>query len=268
LVRAIPGSTVSIPVSVAHTGTVSAVQFDLGYPAAKLTAGAFQGGPLSNNIVLRSRQLAAGQERILLYTTDLSLLPTNTSAGGLPFSLPAGDLSGGGRVTISNALASTRGATPVTPLGLQYGAVLTGPVARGSDGVVDLFLIVQSNRTYVIQATTNLVKWVNLSTNFALLDYIVYQDRDAVNYAMRFYRAVPLAAAGGGLIESLALHAGGYITFAYPSVPGHSYVLQVSTNLVGWLDAATNLAGALSVTFTNLVDRTYPRQFFRVVERP
>jgi hypothetical protein len=268
LVRGIPGTTVGVPISMAHTGVVSAIQFDLNFPAAKMSASLFQAAAVSENVVLRSRQIEPGRYRVLVYGKALSLLETNAGVGVLPFTLPAGDLSGGGHVRITNALASGVSATAIQPVQLLHGAVLVGPVFRGSDGVVDLFLNVQSNRTYLIQATTDFTSWVNLATNFATLEYVVFKDIQAASYAMRFYRAVPVGSGEGGEIESVALHAGGFITFAYPSIPGNAYIIQASTNLSHWDDLGTNVAGGLSLTFTNLLDPAYRERFFRVVERP
>ncbi len=267
-VRGIPGSTVIVSLSLTHTGVVSALQFDANYPAAKLNAGSFQSGLLSNNVVLRSRQITPGQYRVLLYDKNISLLNTNSSIGGLAFSIPAGDLSAGGPVAISNALMSTAAATAVQPIRLINGAVVVGQVVRGADGVVDLFLTVQSNRTYVIQATTNFNNWANLATNFTAQNYIVFKDTEAVSHAMRFYRAVPVGAGAGGLIESLQITGGGFMTFSYPTANGRTYVMQATTNLSNWLDLQTNIAASAAMNFTNLIDPAHTKRFFRIIELP
>lgn len=266
LVRGFPGRTVDVPLTLRHTGTVSAVQFDLVYPSAKLTAGALQSATQQTNLVVRSRQMSPGLYRVLAYTKDRVVARTNTTFGQLPFSVPAGDFTGGGRITISNALASSTVATAVTPLKLVNGGVLLSPVFPGDDGVVDLFLTVQSNLTYVIQASDDLIQWVNLSTNFALLDYIVFTDAAAVGHPMRFYRAVPITQAGQ--ITGVRLQGGGLITFNYPTVSGQSYVLQASTNLISWQNLGTNIAGGNILAFTNLIDPAFGQGFYRVRELP
>ena len=204
LVRGIPGTTVNLPLSLSHTGIVSSVQYDLSFNQARMTAGTLFGG-LVSNAVLRARQVAPGQYRVLLYHTGPALLASNTPLGSLPFTVPVGQLSGGGPVTITNAVAASPLASLVTPLRLRHGNVLVEPVYRGPDGVVELFLTVQSNRLYVVQATTNFVNWVNLATNFAMLDYIVAQDIEAVNYQARFYRAVSVDGGAGGQISGASL---------------------------------------------------------------
>ena len=268
LVRGIPGSTVSVPLTLSHTGSVSAVQYDLSYNPARMTAGTLAQGVFSNDVVLRSRQVAPGTHRILVYQTSPSVLDTNLAIGGLPFTLPAGQLSGGGRVTITNALAASQTATAVSPLRLRHGAVLADPVFRGPDGVVDLFLTVQSNLLYVVQASTNLVNWVNIATNFTALDYILITDFDAVQYQARFYRAVPVGTPAGGTISNVSVTAGNLLTFGYATTAGQTYILQTSTNLASWDNLTTNVAGASVLSFTNLIAPAVPRQFFRVLKLP
>ena len=156
----------------------------------------------------------------------------------------------------------------MTPLRLRHGNVLVEPVYRGPDGVVELFLTVQSNRLYVVQATTNFVNWVNLATNFATLDYIVAQDIEAVNYQARFYRAVSVDGGAGGQISGASLLGGNQLTFGYATTAGRTYILQASTNLTGWDNLTTNVAAGSLLNFTNLISPIVPSQFFRVLEVP
>jgi hypothetical protein len=185
----VAGRAVSPPWFLTHTGGVSGAQFDLSYPLNKLSAGGFQRGDLSNNVALYWRQIAPGQQRVLFFTRDGSELDTNVNFGSLPVSLVAGDYQGGGRITITNAIVSRTNAVAALPLGLSPGGVFSAPVFHGDDGVVDLVLAVQSNHLWVVQASTNLVNWVNLATNFATLDYVVAKDLDAPRFPARFYRA-------------------------------------------------------------------------------
>jgi hypothetical protein len=43
-------------------------------------------------------------------------------------------------------------------------------------------------RTYIIQASTNLVHWEKLSTNTAVRGFINFTDPSASNFRQRFYR--------------------------------------------------------------------------------
>lgn len=268
VIRAIPGSAVSLPLTLSHTGSVAALQYDLSYNPSKMTVGYFQSGIISNNLILRSRQIAPGVQRVLAYNSSLALLRTNTVIGDLQFTVPVGQLTGGGRITISNATASSLSATSVNPIRLRHGAVLVEPVSRGPDGVVDLFLIVQSNRTYLVQATTNFVNWVNISTNFATYNYVVAQDSEAVNYSSRFYRAVVVDAGVGGAIMNVNMSGSNQMTFGYATTAGKTYILQASTNLAGWDNLTTNLAAGALLNFTNFISPAMPKQFFRIMEMP
>jgi hypothetical protein len=49
-----------------------------------------------------------------------------------------------------------------------------------------------AGKTYYLQATTNLINWVPLSTNIAPSDSFYLVDPDATNFQYRFYRAVEL----------------------------------------------------------------------------
>lgn len=267
-VRGIPGSTVSVPLSFSHTGIVAAVQYDLSYNPARMTAGALQAGVISNHLILRSRQIAPGVHRVLLYDGSVGLLPTNTVVGGLPFTVPAGQLSGGGRIAISNAVVSSLSATSVIPVRSLHGAVLVETVYRAPDGVVDLFLTVQSNRMYVVQATTNFVNWVNIATNFATLDYVIAQDLDAVNHSARFYRAVSGETVAGGKITGVSVATGNQLIFGYSTISGRTYLLQTSTNLTGWDNLTTNLATGTLLNFTNLISPSEPGRYFRILASP
>src|SRR5262245_17411696 len=128
LVKAFPGRTVSVPVTLTQTGGVSSAQLDLDYTGARMSAGAYQATGLSNNIVLRSRQLGPGRMRLLAYTTDLAALSTHQSLGALPFTLATGDFTAGGHVALMNGLASRTNATAATPLQTIPGGVVVSQV--------------------------------------------------------------------------------------------------------------------------------------------
>lgn len=272
LVRGFPGSSVNVPVAVQHTGVVSAMQFDLDATGARMAGGALFTGTVSNQTVLRSRWVAPGRHRVLAYSRNQSALETNLNVGAIPFSVAPGDLAGGGPVRITNPLVVGSQGAPVTSIRRLNGGVLVGPVFRDADGVVDLFLTVQSNRTYVIQATTDFSTWETLATNAAIADYLVFKDLDAAEFPQRFYRAIAEeelarfagAAGGGGTAEFVV---GGFVAMSFPAVIGRAYVVQTTTNLVEWEAWSTNVSATSWLRFTNAVDRAVSRRFFRVVEQ-
>src|SRR5262249_21346948 len=154
-----------------------------------------------------------GQQRILAYTTNGATFSTNQPLGQISFAVPAGDFNAGGRITVTNAVVARTNALAAAPISLVHGAVLIQPVFRGDDGVVSLYITVRSNQTYVVQATTDFVHWTSISTNLAVVDYVVATDYDAVGYPFRFYRAVPFTAAAGGTITGPQLQSGSVFVF-------------------------------------------------------
>ena len=49
-----------------------------------------------------------------------------------------------------------------------------------------------AGKTYYLQATTNFINWVNLSTNVPASNPFYLVDPGASNFVYRFYRAVQL----------------------------------------------------------------------------
>jgi hypothetical protein len=59
-----------------------------------------------------------------------------------------------------------------------------------TNGVVHLFFAGASGQTYVLQASTNLVDWVPVSTNVAPAEIFEMTDPQAANFQFRFYRTM------------------------------------------------------------------------------
>jgi hypothetical protein len=58
-----------------------------------------------------------------------------------------------------------------------------------SDGRVSFQITALAGRIYSIQASTNLVDWVSLSTNTATGGFLDWEDTNTARYVHRFYRA-------------------------------------------------------------------------------
>ncbi|HUR46470.1 MAG TPA: hypothetical protein VMZ27_11390, partial [Candidatus Saccharimonadales bacterium] len=56
------------------------------------------------------------------------------------------------------------------------------------DGHVQFFLPVTPDQRYIIQGTTDLIHWSNLSTNVATGSFLDLIDLDAASHPYRFYR--------------------------------------------------------------------------------
>jgi hypothetical protein len=98
----------------------------------------------------------------------------------------------------------------------------------------------------VLQASTNLLSWTNLSTNTAggSMDFL---ETNFTKYAARFYRAIalePTLPPATLTVLSNAPSGGNLVSIANPA---RAYVLQVSSNTTDWSSVLTNtaLAGGL-----------------------
>jgi len=114
------------------------------------------------------------------------------------------------------------------------------------------------------------VNWVNVFTNFADTDLLIATDVTAVGMPYRFYRGVSVSIEPS-LVSGLAP---AMVQIAAARVqPGNQFIFNfattyvVSTNLVTWFDAGTNIAPASVLSYTNVLTLDKPVEFFRVVEK-
>ncbi|HAO77802.1 MAG TPA: hypothetical protein DCQ92_02280 [Verrucomicrobia subdivision 3 bacterium] len=63
-------------------------------------------------------------------------------------------------------------------------------ITRASNGLTELRFTGEPNHTYRLQASTNLVNWLNISTNTPVNGLLRFVDPDAASTDHRFYRAV------------------------------------------------------------------------------
>ena len=185
-----PGATVPVPVNVRQRGASAvAAQFDVTFNPGKVSAlTALRGARLTNH-VLRSRQIAPGVERILIYSLETAPLGgTNTSITSLPFIVSPTEFVGSGPLTPDNVVLATADGAQVPGVGLGVGAIFVQPVNLLPNGHVQFFLHSTQDQRYAIQATTNLVNWVNIGTNTAPGDFMNLLDVNAAGLPYRFYR--------------------------------------------------------------------------------
>jgi len=168
----------------------------------------------------------------------------------------------------ANIILASANATLVTPVAGQAGNIFVNPVHLLPDGTAQFFFASLPDGKYVIQATTNLVDWVNILTNMASGNFMDLVDADAVHYPYRFYRTLRVESATGRQISSLQLSPVELLTFGYLASPGRAYALQSSTNLIVWENLTTNLAGGGLLGFTNAISPAFSERFFRVLELP
>jgi hypothetical protein len=124
--------------------------------------------------------------------------------------------------------------------------VLTSPTKSG--GSFSFQVNGVAGDQYVVQASTDLVHWTNLATNTAPF---VYEDTNAWQFPKRFYRTMNLSATNATQSTvatnptnqlTAPTHSGGQFSFQFSGVAGQQYVVQGSTDLVHWINLATNTA--------------------------
>src|SRR3989442_1793926 len=100
-----PGATISVPVTMRNSNTIVAAQFDLSYNAAKVTFGDLAASPRLASHVVRSRQVAPGVRRTVIYSMNNTAIPgTNGPLATAPFKLASTEFASSGPLTPGNAI--------------------------------------------------------------------------------------------------------------------------------------------------------------------
>jgi hypothetical protein len=261
-VRGFPGNTVEVPVSLRYASNdvrnVVALQADIAYEPALASAGTETGGTALRGHTLRSSQPAAGTRRLLAYALNNAVM-TNGTVAMVSFTIPAGVRSNV-RLLLENVILSDASGNAVAT-GTAEGAIVIEPLyVRPADRNVEgYFAGLEDLTSYVVQASTNLIEWVNVATNAPVDSFLEFMDLDAHLYPHRFYRPVPLGGAFGGGVRL----DGSKVIIRLLGVAGRSYVLQASTDLANWTDLSTNVAEQGALSITNEIDPAFPFRFFR-----
>jgi len=195
-VRGFPGATVNLPIVFSYGSndlqTVVALQADITYAQNGLTSGAPSGGSALRNHSLLTSLPSGGTRRVVVYSSNNSAF-TNGIIASLPFTLASGQAQ---NFTISLAhviLAYADGTE--APVNVISGGIAVTPVFVQADGNADFFLTILVNEPFSIQASSNLINWIELTNVIAPDPLFIHVDRDAHNFPYRFYRAVPASGA-------------------------------------------------------------------------
>jgi Cohesin domain len=185
-----PGSTVVVPVGLRQPlSSAVAAQFDVSFNPAKVTAGDPVGTDRLGNHVVKSREIAPGLRRTLVYSLDNAFLTgTNGALLDFPFTVSPQERVGSGPLTPGNILLANADGAALDPVGSSAGTIFVRPVNVEPDGHVQFFLLSTEGQRYAIQATTNLQDWINISTNVSTGGFMDLIDVDAPHYPYRFYR--------------------------------------------------------------------------------
>ena len=121
----------------------------------------------------------------------------------VPFTVSPQERVSSGPLTPGSAVVARPDASPVGPVSLGSGTIFVRQVNLLPDGHAQFFLPAQPDERYLIQATTNFVNWVNLSTNLATGDFMDLLDLEATLYPYRFFMS-PVNAFLQGIIVCLS----------------------------------------------------------------
>lgn len=199
-VPAYPGTTAVVPTSLRQASIAVAAQFDVAFNSSKVTALEPALDFRLTNHVLRSRQIAPGVRRVLIYSLSNSAMArTNLALASLPFTVAPNEFVGSGAISPTNVILARVDGQAMPPPTLLSGAIFTRPVSFLPNGTAQFFLPSEPDRTYLIQASSDLQSWADLVQTNAVSSFLNLIDADAPLYPQRFYRSVPLGVAAGQL---------------------------------------------------------------------
>jgi YD repeat-containing protein len=182
-------------------------------------------------------------------------------------------------VTAYDAAGNSTYATLTVTLSTGIGSAPLNQITGYSlaNGIYRFTLNGTVGSNYVIYASSDLKYWTPLSTNtIPPAGLMVFVDPGAGGYAKRFYRAVPLGTAvtmepppPTPQLTGISMTAGGMFEFYLNGPVGSNYVVQVSSNLVNWVNQSTNAIPISGVSvFDFPIQKTQPQKFYRALPAP
>ena len=266
--RGFPGNTVEVPVTLRY-GTndlrdVVAFQADVLFEAVGLSDGTPAGGSILVRHLLASSAPVTGTRRLLVYSPENAAL-TNGVVASIPFTVAPKEYRNF-TLTLANVVLARADGSQVFGSNVN-GFIGVSQVFVAPDGHADGFLNVPTNTgpeaCWVVQSSSDLVAWTNLSTNSAAGNLLEFRDAQAGGFPHKFYRAVLCEAWTGVHLGSITLLPDGRMQFDFPGTAGLNYVVQASTNLTQWENVRTNLSTGGLMQFSEPAS-DHPYRFFRV----
>jgi hypothetical protein len=136
------------------------------------------------------------------------------------------------------------------------------------DGAFRLGVAGQTGQSFVLQASSDLLHWDNLTTDTILGSLGQVLDVDAKTYPHRIYRAVPLdslLARQPLRIRSVAARAGSVFELTLQGNPGEGYLIEASTNLFDWIGVGSGIISGNSVEWFDPDSLQLPERFYRLL---
>src|SRR5262245_53535112 len=169
------GVSYALPVTLSRATNIVAAQFDVAFDPAKVSAAAALPDLTSVDQMVLSRELSPGLRRVLVFSRNNAVI-TNRTIAQTPFTVSAAERVSSGPLTPTHAVVAQTDAAALTSLSLNAGTIFVRPVNLLPNGHVQFFLPSTPDTRYAIQATTNLVNWVNISTNTATGNFMDLVD--------------------------------------------------------------------------------------------
>lgn len=212
---------------------------------------------------------AGGQENIILsgavgssYVVQVSANRTNWTP------ISTNKIPSGGSVAVAYATGSGQRFFQVVPAG---SGAAPAPVLSGltlGHGAASFVLTGPAGNSYVIQSSTDLVKWTPLSTNTVSAGGSVQIADLNPGSTRRFYRAASYAVIYPQMptLTGLAL-SNGLFSFTLNGLSGHNYAIQTTEDLLNWTVIGDVTLGATgSFQFTDSNAGVNPAGFYRAVD--
>ena len=190
----VPGASVSVASTIATDVNVVAVQYDIVFNPATLSSTDATAGSNQPNHLVASALLNPSTRRVVLYSAADAAL-TNGVLANLVFSIVSNAPPGVSSVLVTNAILADAQGNRVQPGGLASGFVLSlaaparfGSILLSTNGAVQFQVFGSSSQAYVIQASTNLQQWIDVSTNTSVAGEIDFTDTSSGRFRNQFYR--------------------------------------------------------------------------------
>lgn len=192
-----PGEAANVGVQFQGDGVGVALQFDVLFDAARLSAGVAVKSAATIGHEVESSSPSAGVMRVVIYSLGNEPL-ANGSIAQVSFRVKSPAVAGTFPLVLTNIIVANAAAARVQPVTAANGSVVIrdslAPVMElpmiAGNGQVTLRVRGQDGLQYTVQASTDLATWQNLATGAATGGFYTYTDTTAGTQTYRYYRAL------------------------------------------------------------------------------